>query len=139
MDIRYCKMCGKMYNYDPEKGSTAICPECQKKVEDKFETVRDYIRDHPENTIKKISTELDVPVQIIKKWIREERLVLVSPDSGINLRCEKCGKPILTGRFCENCKKKMASNFENVLGRSKPECPALKSPSDARDRMHYNK
>jgi methionyl-tRNA synthetase len=46
----------------------------------------------------------------IEQWVREERLVF-SDESPIKLYCEKCGKYITTGRFCEQCKKDNASSF----------------------------
>jgi predicted amidophosphoribosyltransferase len=35
---------------------------------------------------------------------------------GVNLEveCEKCGKPINTGRFCEDCSDKLRSNLESA-------------------------
>ena len=58
----------------------------------------------------KVSEEMDVPIQQIKKWVREERLAF-SKDSGITISCEKCGKPILTGRFCKECKNSMRDDL----------------------------
>ena len=92
MDVRNCKNCGKLFQFVGKP----ICPACNKKLEDKFFEVRDYIYENPTANMGKVSEEMDVPIQQIKKWVREERLAF-SKDSGITISCEKCGKPILTG------------------------------------------
>ena len=102
MDVRNCKNCGKLFQYVGKP----LCPACNKKLEDKFFEVRDYIYENPTANMSQVSEEMEVPIQQIKKWVREERLAF-SKDSGITISCEKCGKPILTGRFCNECKKKM--------------------------------
>ena len=60
-----------------------------------------------------VAEENDIPIQQIKKWVRQERLTF-SKDSGISIDCESCGKPILTGRYCKDCKGKMTNTFSSV-------------------------
>lgn len=109
MDVRNCKNCGKLFQYV----GTPICPACNKKLEEKFFEVRDYIYANPSINMSKVSEEMDVPIQQIKKWVREERLAF-SKDSGITISCEKCGKPILTGRFCKECKNSMRDDLSKM-------------------------
>lgn len=109
MDVRNCKNCGKLFQFVGKP----ICPICSKKLEDKFFEVRDYIYDNPSANMSKVSEDMDVPVQQIKKWVREERLAF-SKDSGITISCEKCSKPILTGRFCKKCKEGMRNDLSNL-------------------------
>lgn len=114
MDVRNCKKCGKLFNYSGE----ALCPLCAKEMEDKFFEVRDYIYKNPSASMAVVAEENDVPIQQIKKWVRQERLCF-SKDSGISIDCESCGKPILTGRYCKECKGKMTNTFTSMY-REKP-------------------
>ena len=115
MDIRNCKSCGRMFNYI---GSN-ICPECTKAVEAKFEEVKQYIYDHPRCSIHEVAEAMEISVSQIRKWLREERLTFCE-DSDIALNCEKCGKRILTGRFCKMCKDTMSSQFESLYKKEEP-------------------
>ena len=44
MDVRNCKMCGRLFNV---LNNERICPACQKKLEDKFHEVKEYLEEHP--------------------------------------------------------------------------------------------
>jgi len=109
MDVRNCKKCGKLFNFNGDP----LCPMCQKEMEDKFFEVRDYIYQNPTANMSMVAEENDVPIQQIKKWVRQERLTF-SKDSGISIDCESCGKPILTGRYCKECKGKMTNKFTSM-------------------------
>jgi flagellar operon protein (TIGR03826 family) len=109
MDVRNCKKCGKLFNYSGD----ALCPSCIKEMDEKFFAVREYIYQNPTASMTTVAEENDVPIQQIKKWIRQERLSF-SKDSGISIDCESCGKPILTGRYCKDCKGKMTNSFTSM-------------------------
>ena len=110
MDVRNCKSCGKLFNY---LGGTPICAECAKGLEAKFDEVKKYIYDHPGAGIQEVSTEMDVSVAQIRKWLKEERLSF-SENSEIALNCERCGARILTGRFCKSCKDSMTKDLGSL-------------------------
>ncbi len=122
MDIRNCKKCGKLFEYSGDP----VCPICAKEMEDKFVEVRQFIYDNPKVSMNVVSEELDVPVQQIKKWIREERLTFTS-DSGFTVDCEKCGKPILTGRYCKACKDEMTNSLKSLYSAAAPAAKKKKS------------
>ncbi len=123
MDVVNCKSCGKLFNY---LGGQPICPACQKKMDDKFDDVKKYIYDHPGCGIQEVSDEMDVTVSTIKRWLREERLSF-SESSDIALNCENCGKRILTGRFCKECKASLQNSLNSAIVRPKaPEAPKKK-------------
>ena len=82
-------------------------------MEDKFYEVRDYIYKNPSASMSIVAEENDIPIQQIKKWVRQERLSF-SKDSGISIDCESCGKPILTGRFCKECQRTMTDKFSGM-------------------------
>lgn len=116
MDVRNCKKCQKLFNFTGEP----LCPACIKEMEDKFFEVRDYIYANPTASMATVAEENDVPIQQIKKWVRQERLTF-SKDSGITIDCESCGRPILTGRFCKECQKNMTDKFTSIYRGSEPQ------------------
>lgn len=50
----------------------------------------------------------------------EERLSF-SKDSNVSIQCEKCGRKILTGRYCPSCKKNMANSLNNLYVTTAPQ------------------
>lgn len=115
MEVRNCKNCGKMFNYIGKP----ICPTCQKRLEDKFQEVKQYVKEHREASITEVAEENEVSVNQIKRWVRQERLAF-SDESMVGLECENCGAMIKTGRFCESCKQKLQNNLSSVI-KKKPE------------------
>ena len=118
MDVRNCKMCGRLFNV---LNNERICPACQKKLEDKFHEVKEYLEEHPGASVEQTATDNDIST---------------ATEAGIV--CEKCGKPIRTGRFCERCKERMANEFQNAYQKPEPKMEDLRSTRD-RDRMRYLK
>ncbi len=117
MDVRSCKMCGKLYNYIG--GQTPICPTCQKLMDEKFSVVKQYIYDNPGASMQMVSEETEVPVKQIKIWVKEEKLSF-SESSLIGVECEKCGALIRTGRFCNTCKSKLTDSLSNAIKKPEP-------------------
>jgi len=134
MDVRNCKKCRKLFNYSGDP----LCPTCAKEMEDKFFEVRQFINDNPTATMPVVAEQNDVPIQQIKKWVRQERL-LFSKESGISIDCESCGKPILTGRYCKECKNKMTDKFSSVyVEKPTQQKPGGKSSSKGKMRFLGN-
>lgn len=128
MEIRNCKSCGKMFNYIGKP----ICPDCDKELEKKFVQVKDYIKEHKEASINKISEDNDVSVHQIKRWVRQERLSF-SDVSVAGIECENCGAMIRTGRFCEACRNKMANELSSTVKKAvKVEQPKQKESARMR-------
>ncbi len=115
MDVRNCKRCGNLFDYT----GNSLCPACEKEMEEKFLEVRKYIYENPGAGMPEVAEENDIPMQQIKKWVREERLSFTK-DSGVSIECEKCGRPILTGRFCPECKQIMANSLNNLYVTTAP-------------------
>ncbi len=128
MDVRNCKKCGNLFDYT----GNPVCPACEKQMEEKFLEVRQYIYDHPGASMPTVAEDMDIPIQQIKKWIRQERLCFTK-DSGVSIDCEKCGRPILTGRFCPECKKSMANTLNNLYVTTAPQ----KDKKSARAKMRF--
>lgn len=132
MEVITCKKCKRLFNY---LGGARICAACKDELEKKFHEVKEYIRETPHATLNQIAEDNDVTVSIIKQWIREERLEFTA-DSPVGLECEKCGKQIRTGRYCDECKKEVASDIESVI--AKPKVVAQpQRPSRDKGRMRF--
>ena len=109
MSLAKCKRCGKLFNKMLDKN---VCPACMEKEEEEFQKVRDFLKRYPEKKLEEISEGTEVDKKVILDFIREGRLQLAEievEEGSALLVCERCGKPITTGRFCEDCRKKLAA------------------------------
>lgn len=131
MDVRNCKGCGKLFNY---LQGPPLCQACIKSLDLKFQEVKEYVYDNPHSSIQQVSEEMEVSVNQIKKWIREERLSFAD-DSAIGIDCELCGATIKTGRYCEKCKGKMQQSLDSAYEKPKPESVKKEEKTSARMRF----
>lgn len=131
MEVTNCKGCGRLFNYI---SGQKLCPECLKELENKFQEVKEFLRNNPSAGIDKTSKETEVSVKQIKQWIREERLIL--SESCMDIACEKCGVPIQSGRFCAACKGEMTNNLNSAFAKPQQrKQPERQDPN--RNRMHF--
>ena len=117
MEVRNCKGCGRLFNY---MSGPPICEQCKRSLEEKFQEVKEYLRENPNSTVAQVSETMDVSTKQIKQWIREERLTLTTAGAD-GIVCEKCGAPICSGRFCVKCKSSMANEFAGTLVKPREE------------------
>ncbi len=133
MEVKNCKLCGRLFNYI---GGMPVCPSCKEELEKKYIKVKEYVRDNRRATMHEISEENEVSIQQINQWVRDERLVFTD-DSPIGIDCESCGKSIKTGRFCETCKASMTNELGNAFkSQNSSESEAIKA-AKARARMRF--
>jgi len=105
LKVIQCKQCGRLF----QSFGKAICADCLEERDNNFLLVRDFIYLHPNATIIEISKETGVEEPLILEFLKEDMLVLNTSEQ--LLSCEKCGKPINSGRFCKQCRE----FFENVF------------------------
>lgn len=110
MEIRNCKKCGRIYNYFVGPN---LCPRCMQEQEEKFQSVKQYIYDNPGAGVAEVAEAMDVTVAQIRQWVREERLEFAE-GSITDIVCESCGKTILSGRYCSQCKEAMVRNLGSI-------------------------
>ena len=103
--VKQCKTCGRLF----ESYGTFDCPICLQEMDQSFLLIKKYTYDHPGANIAEISKGTDVPEKIVLRFLREGRLSIESSDG--MLVCEKCGKEIVSGRFCNTCR----AGLENAL------------------------
>ncbi len=105
-----------------------------KKLEEKFQVVKQYIKDNPSANIQTVADETETTVKTIKQWVREERLTFAE-GSLVGLECESCGAIILTGRFCDKCKNKVHNEITQAGKR--PVIAQPKKPDKDNPRMRF--
>lgn len=133
MNIRNCRVCGRIFNY---LSGAPVCPSCRDKLEAKFQEVKEYIREHRGAGIQEVAEACDVDPAQIRQWLKDDRLE-VTEDSPMFLNCESCGAPIRSGKFCEKCKNSMSKGFDEVLRSNRPEPQPQKKSNDDSARMRF--
>lgn len=99
MELKNCRNCKRLFNYITGE---PLCGGCRALLEEKFQEVKQFIKDNPGYSINQVAEDCEVSIRQIKQWVREERLAF-SDDSLVGLDCERCGKMIHSGRFCNEC------------------------------------
>lgn len=107
-DVRNCRRCGKLYNHI---GGEPICPVCRQQDEEDFKRVKEYLYDNPGASMSQISSELEISIERIKRYLREGRLEILNEEGNLFLECEMCGKAIKSGRFCEECERSLSRDL----------------------------
>jgi flagellar operon protein (TIGR03826 family) len=110
-EIKNCRSCGKIFTY---MGGQPICRECRNIEEEQFKKVKEYLYENPGATITEIAMELDISVKKIKQYLREGRLEIINDDGNMMLECERCGKAIKTGRYCELCQREIVTQLKGA-------------------------
>lgn len=131
MEVKNCKGCGRLFNY---LQGPPLCPACVNDLEDKFQQVKEYLRENPRAQMTQIAEDNDVTVKQIRQWVREERLTFTE-ESQITLDCENCGAPVLTGRFCNKCRASLQNELNGAINHPKKIEP--KKPTRERERMRF--
>lgn len=133
-DVRNCRKCGKLYNYI---GGAPICPRCKELEEDDFKRVKQYLYENPGASLTEVSTELEISVELIKRFLKDGRLEITSEDGNMVLECENCGKSIKSGRFCQDCERDLASGFRSAANQIKSELNSQSSTDAKSFSMRY--
>ncbi len=110
-DVRNCKRCNRIFNYI---GGAPICQDCKQQDEVNFKRVKEYLYDNPRASMFDVSKELDVSVQQIKMYLKEGRLEIVGNEGNMILECERCGKSITTGRYCDGCSREVTNDIKST-------------------------
>ena len=79
MDVRNCRKCGKVFNYI---SGAPFCQACRELEEQKFQEVKEFVRECKTAGINEIVENCDVSHSQVNQWIRQERLVFAE-DAGL--------------------------------------------------------
>ena len=132
MEVKNCKGCGRLFNY---LQGPQLCPGCVTDLDDKFQQVKEFLRENPKAPLNVIAETNDVSVKQIKQWVREERLTFTE-ESQITLECEACGGKVLTGRFCDKCRSNLQNEFAGAIKRPTGSVAPKKNTS-TKDKMRF--
>ena len=110
MEVKVCRGCKKMFQYIT---GPVLCPKCKQLEEEMFLKVKEYLRDNPGSTMLEVNQVTGVSAMLIEKFLRQGRLQ-VAENSPMMLTCERCNKKIVTGKFCNNCKKELSEELNDV-------------------------
>lgn len=113
MEMRNCPECGKIFAYI----RTNLCPACQKKDEEQFRLVRNFIARNPGVDIITVSEETGVDEDKIIRYIKDGRIINASHNAKITVECEVCGALIPQGRYCQPCKDRLTSGLKRTIER----------------------
>ena len=132
--LKNCAKCGRVYQSD-EIGQK-YCMRCRTDEEDLFMKAREYIYDNPDANVVEVSEELDIDEDLVLKWLRQGRLTLKG--EGVGYPCDRCGKSIQSGRFCDSCQHELKSGFNDAFGVGKEEAVKPAAPKSSHG-MHVKK
>lgn len=132
-ELRNCPRCGKLFSYF----GRPICNRCIDEEEEEFKIVKEYIYNNPGATVFEVADATEVSVDKILRFLKEERLEITSDNVNLILECESCGRPIKTGKYCEQCKVKLSSEMRREFGIGQRKREAFKSTG--KEKMHIIK
>lgn len=130
METKNCPRCGRLF----QEINDHVCPRCVKAEEDLFQNVKTYINDNPMCTLKDVMEETGISHKRILQYVKDGRLEISKGMHG-EFKCEKCGKPLTRGKFCESCIVKMDLEVREMFGKVQHDEP--KSRTGAK--MHTTK
>lgn len=128
-DVRNCRKCGKIFNYI---GRAPICSQCRELEEEDFKRVKEYLYENPGASITQVSTELEISIELIRRFLKDGRLEIAGDEGNLILECENCGKSIRSGRFCQECERTLASGFRSVAKQMKTELDSQSATANAK-------
>ena len=129
--LRNCPECGRIFGYVGRN----MCPACLDKEEEDFQVVRKYVRDHPGHSVLEVSDDTGIDEEKILQFLRDGRLRSKGMEKV--LECERCGKKISQGRFCDFCMGQIESNIRGAAPPSSKRPAAPEPPSRKKgERMH---
>lgn len=111
MNLRNCPECGRLYEFTVK----ALCPNCVNKEEEDYKLIKNCLKHDPGAGIVEVSEKTGVPEKKILAFLKAGRLILEHPDA-LLLNCERCGKPISSGRYCSDCCALIDKVLESIPG-----------------------
>lgn len=97
-NLKNCPRCGRLF---PAGTGRDICGKCLEAEDDDYAIVRRYVRDHPRSTVVEVAEETGVDEEVILQYLRDGRLI--SNSFAEVITCERCGKSIRGGKYCDSC------------------------------------
>jgi len=109
--VKNCPLCGRIYVETGRK----MCRDCYEEQAVLEMEVMSYVRDHPGATAQEVIEATGVDESVLRRLIREGRFE--ETNLQLDYPCARCGKPIIKGKFCQDC----LMRLHNKLQRTKKE------------------
>ncbi|WP_062354109.1 TIGR03826 family flagellar region protein [Bacillus kwashiorkori] len=111
MGLENCANCGQLF---VKNSIRDICENCYREEEAAFEKVNVFLKKRENRTASmvQIINETGVEEALILKFIKKGRIRLVQFPN-LAYPCEKCGRPIKTGKICETCMKELRTDLDS--------------------------
>ncbi|MHB8928185.1 MAG: MerR family transcriptional regulator [Bacillota bacterium] len=123
MELRNCPRCGALFAYTGKN----LCGACLAEEDKEFETLRSFLKENPRASLEETSEATGVKPERILRFLRDGRIIAAQDAAW--LQCERCGRPIIAGRFCPECAKRLRQEFHL-------EGPGDRGNRGDQDRMH---
>ncbi len=133
--LKNCSKCGRVFQ--AEEIGQKHCMRCRSNEDDLFLKAREFIYDNPQTNVIEVSEELDIEEDLILKWLRQGRLELKG--EGVGYPCDRCGKSIKSGRFCDSCQMELKNGFNDAFSGNGKDTPAEPAGTSDRRGMHIKK
>jgi hypothetical protein len=108
-----CNVCGRLF----QSLGPGYCPICAEAMDKAFAAVKEYLYMHEDATVVDIIKDAGVAEKYVLDFLKEGRLNIGSAQD--ILKCEDCGRPIPSGRYCDGCRDKLASALSSVVTKEK--------------------
>lgn len=135
MELRTCNKCKKLFYY---LSGDCLCQDCQKYMNELLQKTSQYVSEHTDVRMTQVSTDSDVAMPQIVKWVKNEQLHTVDEQDVYSV-CEGCGKPIPSGHFCNLCKQKLLGGVKNAMEADKPHHAVKEPPKSKSSKMRFLK
>lgn len=130
-NLRNCPICGRVFAHNGRD----ICNKCLEKEDDDYAIVRRYVRDHPGASVSEVAEATEIDEDKILQFLRDGRLV--TKGLTYTTMCERCGKTISSGKFCESCLKQLGAEIRGMIPAKKQVVQEEPKPrGKAKERMH---
>lgn len=106
--IAKCPKCGSIFSKD----KFSICPACKAVENEKIDLLKHFVDENPHATVEQLQGISGLTEEEIMGYIRDNRLIVESET--LKVRCETCGATIIQGRFCRECRDKLAKSFSSA-------------------------
>lgn len=121
-----CKICGRLF----QSYGIGCCPGCADEMDKAFVKIKEYLYEHENATIVDIVEGTGISEKYVLQFLKEGRLSIEGAEDA--LRCEDCGRPISSGRYCSDCREKLANVLSSAVEGKKKSMP----PISTKAKMH---
>lgn len=107
--------CARCHRFFEKVAFEEVCPACFPIEEEEFSRIKEYLTMNPGASSNEVMSVIGVSLKSIRRYLKEDRLEIVGENKGF-IKCELCGRPLNSGRFCDGCYKEGQALKSKDLG-----------------------